>query len=154
MMPPAFEPGMEVNTAKFGPGTVHEIRQGSAVVFLPALGLMVRVPFDELEFVKGSQRASKVAPPQVSAGETDRVHAPFVRSVEALRFGIVPRDEIDRLTVGYDGLRKWVTERLPDRDSGRPQVSEICGHFGTGKSHTMAAIRHIAAEDGYLTPRV
>lgn len=151
-MAPAFEPGMEVTTSKFGSGTIHEIKPDGAVVLLPALRLMVKVPFAELQLVTGAQRPDKEEP-KTSAAEPDRGLAVFIRSVEALRFGIVPHDSVGRLTVGYESLRKWVLERLPD-NNGQSQVSEVCGHFGTGKSHTMAAIRQIAAEEQYLTAHV
>src|SRR5438093_184151 len=105
-MPPAFEPGMEVTTSKFGSGTIREIRPDGAVVFLPALRLMVNVPFAELQLLNGAQRPGREVP-KAQAAEPDRGLAPFIRSVEALRFGIVPHDSLDRLTVGYESLRKW-----------------------------------------------
>ncbi len=76
------------------------------------------------------------------------------RSVEALRFGVVPTESISEVTVGYQALERWVARQLPGGERERPSVSEVFGPFGTGKSHTMAAIRHIASARGFATAYV
>jgi hypothetical protein len=76
------------------------------------------------------------------------------RALEALRFGLVPDAEIEQLTLGFGPLREWALARLPDSHHGRPQASEVTGPFGTGKSHTMAVIRHVARELGFATAHV
>lgn len=76
------------------------------------------------------------------------------QAIEALRFGLVPEERIAQLTVGFDRLSRWVASRFPDARKGKPSVSEVCGPFGTGKSHTMSAVRHLARERCYLTAHV
>jgi hypothetical protein len=94
--------------------------------------------------------AGPVAPTVPIDGERLR----WRKAVEALRFGIVPVAGIERLTLGFSALDKWVMSQLPHNGDGRPQVAEICGPFGTGKSHTMSAVRYLAEREGYLTARV
>src|SRR5205823_2283420 len=76
------------------------------------------------------------------------------RAIEALRFGIVPRDALEQLTIGFESLDTWVRGRLPISNSTAPTISEVCGAFGTGKSHTMAVIRQIARNRNYLIAHV
>jgi len=76
------------------------------------------------------------------------------RTLEALRFGLVPWDGLKHLTLGYEALESWVRKRLPDAHGHSAQLSEIRGPFGTGKSHTCAVIRQVAREEGYVTARV
>src|SRR5690606_6763301 len=73
---------------------------------------------------------------------------------EALRFGLVPHAHLEELTIGIAQLDAWVTSRLPHTNGGAPKVSEVCGPFGTGKSHMMAVVRHAASKNNYLTARV
>lgn len=76
------------------------------------------------------------------------------RTIEALRFGLVPPQGLEELTVGFDRFEQWVLSHLPHSHDGHPQISEVCGPFGTGKSHAMAVVRHIAHREGYLTASV
>ncbi len=79
---------------------------------------------------------------------------PYRKAIDALRFGLVPEDFIEQLTIGFEDIEEWVLRRLPKANGDSPQVSEICGPFGSGKSHTMSVIRHIARKEGYATARV
>jgi len=78
----------------------------------------------------------------------------YRKAIDALRFGLVPEDFIESLTIGFGELEKWVLDRLPGCHNGAPQVSEIWGPFGSGKSHTMSVIRNIARRENYATVRV
>ncbi len=71
-----------------------------------------------------------------------------------MRFGLVPHQHIEDLTLGFDELRGWVLRNFPEADGDRPRVAAITGPFGTGKSHTMAVIRYLAQREGYVTARV
>jgi hypothetical protein len=88
------------------------------------------------------------APPPVSG------HLASRRAVEALRFGLVPPSGLKELTIGYEDVERWTSGRFPDTHGGKPTISEVCGPFGTGKSHTMALIRQIAISQNYLTAHV
>jgi len=81
-------------------------------------------------------------------------HGPELRTLEALRFGLVPTFSLDVLTIGYAKLEAWVLRHLPHMNDGRPCMSEVVGPFGAGKSHTMAVVRHVANKARYLTSRV
>jgi len=79
-------------------------------------------------------------------------NAAVLKDIESLRYGVVPLGSIEKLTRGFDQIENWTRSRLPDQVG--PTVSEVCGAFGTGKSHSMSLIRHIARKRGYLTARV
>jgi hypothetical protein len=149
-MAATFRRGMRVLTRKFGVGTIKTLDQVAAQVSLQDFGgLCVRLPVDELE---PADPPPAVPDPVPIRPVADPTRAALLRSAEALRFGIVPAEAISRVTVGFQEIESWVTGRLPS--NGRPTVSEISGSFGTGKSHIMAAIRHIAASAGYVTASV
>lgn len=76
------------------------------------------------------------------------------RTLESLRFGLVPHGHIEELTLGFSTLQRWVTTCFPGAREGRQSIHRIIGPFGTGKSHTMAVIRYLAAQRHYLTARV
>jgi len=74
-----------------------------------------------------------------------------VKALEALRFGLVPESHLEFLTVGYQDMAGWIDNCLPAREC---RIHEICGPFGTGKSHTMALVKQIALDQGYLAARI
>ena len=176
----AFAVGERVETKSYGEGGIVRLTTGGAVVALELLGgLELEIVREDLRRVhSASPNGSGVGAGDrsVRSGEVDPVAAllerlleaedesaidpPFDlerfdarRSIEALRFGIVPARSVKDLTVGFEKLQKWVKKQLPDEDQS-PTVSEVCGRFGTGKSHTMAAIRHIAETAGYVHAQV
>jgi len=76
------------------------------------------------------------------------------RTLESLRFGLVPHGHIEELTLGFDSLQSWAISCFPDARNGMQSIHKVVGPFGTGKSHTMAVIRYLGAKHGYLTARV
>jgi hypothetical protein len=88
------------------------------------------------------------------APHLDAETAALRRSIEALRFGLVPLENIEELTLGYEELQDWIVGRLPDPQAPRPMLSQVIGPYGTGKSHAMAVIRHVAEQTGYLSAHV
>ncbi|WP_028988246.1 BREX system ATP-binding domain-containing protein [Thermicanus aegyptius] len=72
------------------------------------------------------------------------------KTIEALRFGLVPQEEIERLTIGYGLLKEWVDFHLDRLEYSQPTVSVIHGPFGTGKSHALEITRYIAYQRGFL----
>jgi P-loop Domain of unknown function (DUF2791) len=169
-------PGLRVRTSRFGPGTIVRVTRLGAVVALDRMGrLEVDVPLDQMAVpddgaVAVVSRAAPLPPaytphsdtsptlssptPLKKPAELDAAQFRARCSVEALRFGIVPTHSIGDVTLGYEDLERWVAQQLPADARGRPKVSEVCGPFGTGKSHTMAAIRHTAAARGFVTAHV
>jgi len=75
------------------------------------------------------------------------------KSLESLRFGLVPHGHIEQMTLGYDSLAKWTMSGFERLAQGQPVIHKVIGPFGTGKSHTMAVIRHLAKREGYLVAR-
>lgn len=80
--------------------------------------------------------------------------------IDALRFGLVPDRDLEKLTMGYNFIEEWVISSLPrsgkkkkDQNTSKPVVNQIIGQFGDGKSHLMSAIRHIAKKKRYLIVR-
>lgn len=173
-------PGLRVETARFGPGTVVRATRAGAVVALDRMGrLEVDVPIEQLTAIvpapssavatstapattsytpasdrsagRASASASEAEPSMGALNESQLIAR---RSVEALRFGIVPTHSIGDVTLGFPELERWVLKQLPTSAGDSPSVCEVCGPFGTGKSHTMAAIRHIATAQGFVTAHV
>jgi len=92
-------------------------------------------------------------PPRVLTAETDE-GVDDLAAVEALRFGLVPQSRLEELTIGFDENGDWLKAQLPDENGGEPFVAEVWGQFGAGKTHTMAVLRQVAREKGYLTSQV
>jgi hypothetical protein len=99
-------------------------------------------------------------PPLVAPGEgvlqatrmVDQDRVALLQGIEALRFGVMPPVRLDSLTAGYQQMERWIKSRLPHE--GTPQVSEISGPFGSGKSHASGVVRHVANKLEYLTAHV
>jgi len=158
-MSASFTEGMRVNT-RFGPGWIKEVRsKNNIIVSLDSKsGICIRQKADEItlekeikdeEILQLRSIVKRIKPTKVSG-------APLLRrkAVEALRFGVVPETMLQEMTIGFDSLRSWVTGCLPHTNSGKPTVSEVYGPYGSGKSHTMSIVRHIAKLEGYVTTRV
>ena len=146
----ALRPGDRVKT-RWGTATVEKCF-GSQVLVALESGVKVRLSRTELA-PKDSTRRAEPPPSERRRGLKD-ARISRLKAIEALRFGLVPEEYIEELTIGFSSLKDWVLRRLPYAHNGRPQVSEITGPFGTGKSHTMAVIRYVARNEGYVTARV
>ena len=148
--------GARVGTAHLGPGRVVKATRGGALVRLDGFGgVEVEVLAGELVALDASAALSAVPDTAPAAAATPpRGDIAARRSVEALRFGLVPHGAIAELTLGFADLRDWALANLPLTLGDRPHVAAVTGPFGTGKSHTMAVIRYIAGREGYATARV
>jgi len=76
------------------------------------------------------------------------------RSIESLRFGLVPNEAIQEMTLGFEELESWILSRFPKETGWFETVSQVCGSYGTGKSHTMSIIRYLAIKKGYASVHV
>lgn len=179
----SFRTGDRVRVRNIGIGTVIKVDGIKALVKLDS-GVQLLQPFDKIEsYNNGNGNGAVVAPPTVApvAAQSRAVAERFrsllddkqdepikqatvrksgtkqnplgLNDIESLRYGVVPFGNIERLTIGFDRMEAWTQSRLPEK-LGRPSVSEVCGAFGTGKSHSMSLVRHIASKRGYLTARV
>ncbi len=150
--------GMHVNT-KFGKGEIKSIESNRATVFIFERRTAVKIAISPQFIWRDESATAKVSPSKSEA------HHQVVQSLGAeqlnnhqalhsLRFGLVPHHVLPDLTHGFDDLEAWVLDCLPEGDDGPPRVAEVYGQYGTGKSHTMAVVRHIAKREGYVTARV
>lgn len=177
-----IQPGSVVRCKNIGDGVVTRVDGATVMVRLPKLkDLLVSLPISDVTLLDSSDPSLKNAaawpPPSRDssnaaqpvrsggsaaslsqirlAGAQSRItEAPPAgrTAIEALRFGLVPKEAIETLTLGYEEFDGWIRRQLPE--NGALKVAEVCGPFGTGKSHAMAVVRHVAAEAGYLTARV
>src|SRR4051812_40179725 len=148
--------GTRVGTAHFGPGSVVKATKNGALVRLDGFGGMeIEVVAGELRRLDGGVPEPEVVA-EIPVAPVARLRGDIVsrRAVEALRFGLVPQHAVEDLTLGFAELRDWTHANLPGALGDRPHVAAVTGPFGTGKSHTMAVIRHLAEREGYVTARV
>ena len=159
-----FRLTQKVDTA-FGTGRVSSIMgDDSYIVQIDKSRVRMKFASHELtnlDAVRAALAPSPVdLPPYAVVPDTPKTSAgskglsPSLRALEALRFGLVPTSVIDTLTIGFDSIRQWTEARLPHSHNNKTTVSEVYGAFGSGKSHTMEAIRWVAKEEGYLTAKI
>jgi P-loop Domain of unknown function (DUF2791) len=150
-----WAPGTRVRAGSLGSATVvHPTLRGALVELDRPAKMRIECPNESLVLLGAAPNVAAAGsrypgPAQDSPGAIDPR-----RAIEALRFGVVPPTHVDQLTIGYDEFSAWVLARLPDTNDGFPQMSEVAGAFGTGKSHAMAVVREVAAHRGYLTTKV
>src|SRR5690242_443341 len=108
MMPAQPRTGERVKTVHFGLGVVTRVTKGSALVRLEGFGgYEVEVPLADLAL------AAHSAPLVVAEAPAPAAPAPVAgdlaarRAVEALRFGLAPREHIEELTLGFADLAAW-----------------------------------------------
>ncbi|MGH2584834.1 MAG: BREX system ATP-binding domain-containing protein [Dehalococcoidia bacterium] len=80
------------------------------------------------------------------------------RAVEALRSGVPSRHAVETLGCGQPAIETRVRQQLEDAAANGPakQVpgTLIAGGFGTGKSHLLEYIQHIAIEENFVCSKV
>ncbi len=77
-----------------------------------------------------------------------------IRTIESLRFGLVPEHHIEYLTLGFNDIKEWAIDTFNKCVINQPCGFEISGPYGTGKSHTLSIIRYLARKQGFLTAHV
>jgi hypothetical protein len=147
-----FRTGMKVLVKKLGEAIIVKLTgDGALVSLVSAGGLTVKQSLADLEPLDDDIDLVPPSPPAQTAIDWDDFQQ--LRALEALRFGLVPESHLKLLTVGYDDLLQWIESCMPHH-SRSSRIHEVCGPFGTGKSHTMALIRQIALEQGYLVAKI
>src|SRR5688500_11971941 len=117
--------GSSVATSRFGPGKVVRLTRTGAIIAIERMGgLELDVPLAEIS-VSAVPTAAPPRPAMPSDVSDDAYRAR--RSVEALRFGIVPIHSIRDLTLGREQLEGWLMRQLPHERGGESRVSEISG---------------------------
>ncbi|WP_122925301.1 BREX system ATP-binding domain-containing protein [Brevibacillus nitrificans] len=82
----------------------------------------------------------------------DPVRLQARKTLESLRFGLVPNGHIEQLTMGFSAIKDWAFASFPEK--GFQRMHKVVGPYGTGKSHTMAVLRYLAEQAGYLVAKV
>ena len=134
--------GAIVNHPLFGRGQVLELRNaGRESVVRFDNGIRATVPFSMLSVLQAAEtenkppkpffvpRQEKVFTPEESA----RIEAR--RTVEALRYGLVPAKRIRELSVGLDEEKMSLHRAFADTKEKGGDVRVIVGEYGAGKSH-------------------
>ena len=145
-----FRTGMKVLVKQLGEAIIVKLTGDGALVRLvtPA-GLTIKQSYDNITAIDEDNEVPPMPPPMRAVVEMDKFQQ--VKALEALRFGLVPESHLECLTVGYQDMVRWIGNCLPTREC---RIHELCGPFGTGKSHTLAVVRQIALDQGYLAAKI
>ena len=160
---------------QFGSGVVQKTSFDKVLVRMLERSLEGYMNIDEIEPLETGKNSttkgsisSAVKEPSYNAGgivfsgNRTKSDSHYSRTcIDALRFGLVPDKDLEKLTIGYDSIEKWVMSSFPkfekkktkDQSTSKPVVNQIIGQFGDGKSHLMSTIRHIAKKKRYLIAR-
>ncbi|MGI6435476.1 MAG: BREX system ATP-binding domain-containing protein [Syntrophomonadaceae bacterium] len=145
--------GMKVLVKRLGEAIIVKLTgDGALVSLLAADGLQVKQPYDNIQVLEDT--VESVEQPEARRSEIDLDQFEQSKALEALRFGLVPESCLPMLTVGYEDLVQWIEACMPYSNGQVCRIHEVCGPFGTGKSHTMALVRQIALEKNYLVARI
>lgn len=165
----ADEGGKRVRHKSYGLGTVTKVERGGLALrvrFDKFPGLEVSLPTRLLR-LEDSENASAL---DVSAKDKRRVRtrksaaksrAPKTKwtkefaerrqVLEAVRLGVVPLRGLLAYTVGRDDEIESVRAMLDGRDSDRCRA--VLGDYGTGKTHMLELIQHLALGRGWIVGR-
>lgn len=78
---------------------------------------------------------------------------PHLQTLEALRLGVVPRQEPEQLTVARDVELELIAQDL--REAPQQGAARVfLGDYGTGKTHLLELLEHQALQQGFLVSRV
>lgn len=153
-------PGMIVEVEKIGRAKIVKLVGNKALISVDALsGRQIEWEIDKMSPINTMEQPSNETQlhDRTSTNIFHRNRNNDVlktRTIESLRFGLVPEHHIEELTLGFDELKTWTSESLKGCLSGNPSGFEISGPYGTGKSHTLSLIRYLARKQGFLTARV
>lgn len=76
------------------------------------------------------------------------------RMIEAFRLGIVPRRDIEDFTFGREDEISQCKKEMDRLKNGYGNCLLIEGEYGSGKTHLLEYLYHIALRDGFLVSRV
>lgn len=78
---------------------------------------------------------------------------PHLQTLEALRLGVVPRQEPEQLTVAREAELELIAQDLKEApEQGAARV--FLGDYGTGKTHLLELLEHQALAQSFLVSRV
>lgn len=131
--------GSIVNHPLFGRGQIVELRNAGregAVRFDNGIRAVVQINL--LSILKAAEAPARpVVAPRVETARTPEQEQRFAarRTIEALRYGVVPQTRIRELSAGLESERASLQRGFDEvaRDGGSVRV--VLGEYGTGKSH-------------------
>jgi len=82
--------------------------------------------------------------------EVDPAFLSSRKMIEAFRLGVVPYDEIEEFTFSRENELKQVMKALKDIDRDGGSIRVIQGEYGSGKSHFLEYVKHIALNEGWV----
>ncbi len=128
-------------------GTVWEVVFESNVRFrLPARDFETKLPPAPRQTIP--LRRSTYSSLESSEAGLSAFHAR--QTVEALRLGIVPMNEVEALTIGLKVERTALTRALSKTASEGGDVVAVIGDYGYGKSHFVELAARLALSEGFL----
>ncbi|MCB9883061.1 MAG: DUF2791 family P-loop domain-containing protein [Planctomycetes bacterium] len=155
-----------VRHQSYGEGTVTAVERGGMALrvrFDRYPGLEVSLPARLLRLVGADEGATGGAKrkPRAKARATSTIAAKPVRLspedavrrqvLEAVRLGVVPLRGLLAYTVGRDEEIESARSMLEGRDGDRCRA--VLGDYGTGKTHLLELIQHIALDLGWVVGR-
>jgi hypothetical protein len=155
--------GSIVNHPLFGRGQVMEMRNaGREAVARFDNGIRAVVPFNILTMLKPAETAaavSSVRPPapiiapraEVALTPEQERRIGARRTVEALRYGVVPQKRIRELSAGLERERASLHLAFDEVANYGGAVRVVLGEYGAGKSHFFELAAQEALEQNFLT---
>jgi hypothetical protein len=83
--------------------------------------------------------------------ETDQFRAR--QTLEALRLGIVPAQDVETLTIGLEAEQVSLQRALEGARERGGEVEAVIGDYGFGKSHFVDLAARRALRENFLSPR-
>ena len=80
-------------------------------------------------------------------------HRIAARTVEAMRLGVVPDDDLESYTVGRGAELSLIEHDLDTADQQGGAVRAFLGDYGAGKTHLLELVQRHALARGFLTAR-
>lgn len=114
-------------------------------------GRRFRLPAREFETKSVRQYAASLAelpPPRRMVLETDQFRAR--QTLEALRFGIVPVQDVETLTIGLEAESVSLNRALARAQERGGDVQAVIGDYGFGKSHFVELAARRALRNNFL----
>ena len=134
--------GAIINHPLFGRGQVLELRNAArdSVVRFDN-GIRAAVPSNMLSVLQAAEN-NNLAPKPFLAPRVEKVFTPEEtkkfearRTIEALRYGLVPAKRIRELSVGLDEERESLHRAFTNTKENGGDVRVVVGEYGAGKSH-------------------
>ncbi len=149
--------GAIVNHPLFGRGQVLELRNaGRESVVRFDNGIRAAVPVNMLSVLQAAEmenkppkpffvpRQEKIFTPEESARLEAR------RTIEALRYGLVPAKRIRELSVGLDEEKASLHRAFTDTKEKGGDVRVVVGEYGAGKSHFFELAAQEALSNNFI----